>query len=427
MKNFLKKTLIRILTLQAQFILKKYKPRIIAVTGSAGKTSAKDAITAVMEGFFSVRKSEKSYNSEIGIPLTVLGVPNQWGNIFGWLGNIAQGLITMCTNVRYPEWLVLEVGADKPNDIQKAMEWIHPDISVITAIGEVPVHVEYYDSPEAVFKEKCKLLHGLVKGGIGIVNADDALLKEVVVRDDVRLVTYGWRKGVDVHATHASVMSENNTLTGMCAKVKIGKSVFPIRVRGVLGNQQIYPALAGLAVAHVLDKNILMSLHALERKVPAPGRMRILEGTASSVIIDDTYNASPLSMSSALDALAQVPATRRIVLLGHMAELGTFSESEHTKLGEHAARVADLVLTSGSQSDGIADAVRRRKGTGMVVSFSGPEHAAQYVSAKIKAGDVILVKGSQSARMEKAVKLLLAKPEDAEKLLVRQEDEWRKR
>ncbi|MEX0931297.1 MAG: UDP-N-acetylmuramoyl-tripeptide--D-alanyl-D-alanine ligase [Candidatus Paceibacterota bacterium] len=427
MKNTLKKIVIAILTWEAKLVLKKYKPKIVAITGTAGKTSTKDAVGSVLEGFVFVRKTEKSYNSDIGVPLTILGLPNKWGSLLGWMSNIFEGLMTVLYTMKYPEWLVLEVGADHPGDIQKLMEWVHPDVAIITAIGDVPVHVEFYAGPDDVFKEKCKLIDGLKKGGILILNHDDERLKKLTVRKDVQVFTYGFSRGSNITASNIEFAEVDGSVTGMMTKIKIDKNVFPLRVHGVVGAQQIYPCLAGISVAKALQKNTLVALQALEKRALVPGRMRILEGIRNMTIIDDSYNASPLAMSAALETLKDMPAKRRIALLGHMAELGVYSEKEHAKVGEMVSDVADLVLTSGSLAEGIADVVRRRKGTGAVVSFSGPENAAQYIATKVKPGDVILVKGSQSARMEKAIKLLLNRPEEAEKLLVRQEDEWRKR
>src|SRR3989344_3802688 len=128
MKLFLKQILISILKLEAKLVLKKYKPKIVAITGSVGKTSTKDAVYAALSKFYFVRKSEKSFNSEIGLPLTILGVPNGWSNIFLWIKNIIHGLELILTREDYPEWLVLEIGADKPGDIKSVAKWLYADV-----------------------------------------------------------------------------------------------------------------------------------------------------------------------------------------------------------------------------------------------------------------------------------------------------------
>src|SRR3989338_4025790 len=148
MKNLFKKLIVFIITLEARAVLRKYKPKIVAVTGSVGKTSAKDAIYAVLAKSARVRKSEKSFNSEVGLPLTVLGAPNAWSNPLRWLQNIVDGIFIILFTVEYPEWLVLEVGADRPGDIRSLSKWLQVDVAVITRLPEVPVHVEFFDSAE---------------------------------------------------------------------------------------------------------------------------------------------------------------------------------------------------------------------------------------------------------------------------------------
>ena len=156
MKTFFKKAVVFIITLEARAVLRKYKPKIVAVTGSVGKTSAKDAIYEVLSEGARVRKSEKSFNSEIGLPLTILGIPNAWSNPFRWLQNIIDGLFVLLFTVQYPQWLVLEVGADRPGDIRSLAKWLRVDIAVITRLPEVPVHVEFY-AAEAVVEKRPRL------------------------------------------------------------------------------------------------------------------------------------------------------------------------------------------------------------------------------------------------------------------------------
>ena len=146
MKSILKKIISTIIKYEAVLIIKKYKPKIIAVTGSVGKTSTKDAIFAVMSSSFFVRKSEKSFNSDIGIPLTILGCPNAWFDPIKWARNIFRGLELIVFKHSYPEWLILEVGADRPGDIKEVSKWLKPNIVVLTAFAKVPVHIEFRDA-----------------------------------------------------------------------------------------------------------------------------------------------------------------------------------------------------------------------------------------------------------------------------------------
>ena len=161
MKNFLKRIIVAILTYEAQLLLLRTKPTIVAVTGNVGKTSVKDAIYEVLKGTIHTRKSEKSFNSEIGVPLSVLGLESGWNNPLLWLKNIIDGLLLVIHPGTYPKVLVLEMGVDRPGDMDALTTWIRPHVVVLTRLPDVPVHVEFFDSPEAVCKEKIKLVHAL--------------------------------------------------------------------------------------------------------------------------------------------------------------------------------------------------------------------------------------------------------------------------
>jgi len=154
-KKTFKKIIVLIITWQAKRIVKKYNPKIIAITGSVGKTSTKDAIFTVLSKFKTVRKSEKSFNSEIGLPLTILGSPNGWDDPFIWFENIIHGFHLILLKVKYPEYLVLEVGVGKPGDMKKnVVPWLKPDVVIITRFPDKPVHVEFFGSVEKIIEEK---------------------------------------------------------------------------------------------------------------------------------------------------------------------------------------------------------------------------------------------------------------------------------
>jgi len=189
--QYLKKILITLLHAEARAVLNKYNPRIVVVTGSVGKTSTKDAIHAVLSARFKTRKSLKSYNSDIGVPLAILDCPNGWRNIFRWKLNLLKGLFLIIFPHHYPEWLVLEVGADKPGDLEPIMKWLHPDVVVVTLFPEVPVHVEFYESPEALNAEESIPVFVITEGGTVVLNADDD--KVMALKNEVKasVLTYG--------------------------------------------------------------------------------------------------------------------------------------------------------------------------------------------------------------------------------------------
>src|SRR5258708_612279 len=158
MKDILKRIISYILRIESQMVLWKYKPKVVSITGSVGKTSTKDAVYAVISKISYVRKSEKSYNSEIGLPLTILGIPNGWNNPVIWLENILRGFWLFIWPHKYPEWLVLEVGVGKPGDMKRTASWLKSDVVIITAIGENPVHIEFFESRKHLMEEKSSLI-----------------------------------------------------------------------------------------------------------------------------------------------------------------------------------------------------------------------------------------------------------------------------
>jgi UDP-N-acetylmuramoyl-tripeptide--D-alanyl-D-alanine ligase len=430
MKNILKNIIVYILTLEAKLVLKKYKPKIIAVTGNIGKTSSKDAVyTALVSSFF-VRKSEKSFNSEIGIPLTILGLPNAWSDVSSWIKNIIDGLKLITLKNHYPKWLVLEVGADRPGDIESISGWLKPDVVVVTHIPDVPVHVEFFESADEVVKEKSYLVKALKDGGVLVINSDDK--KVLAMKDlakDKKVFTYGFTEGSSVVASNENITYENNKPTGVTFRVDYSGNSIPVEIGGVVGKQHVYPVLSALAVGISQGLNIVNMKQALTGHESAQGRMRLIEGISNSTIIDDSYNASPASVTEALKTLKKIDTVgRKIAVLGDMMELGEHSYDEHIKIGKLVAQTADILITMGVRSKYIAEGAGGEKMKKRVIfQFNDSAQAGDKLANIIAENDVVLVKGSQSIRTEKVVEKAMARPERKYKLLVRQEEEWRRR
>lgn len=430
MKAIFKKIIVTLLTLEARLVLAKYKPKIIGITGSVGKTSTKDALFQVLAKNHYVRKSEKSYNSEIGIPLTILGVDTAWGSAFGWFKNLIEGLLLIILPNHYPEWLVLEIGADTPGDIRRTVQWVPLTVAVITRIGELPVHVEAFKSVDQLMEEKWTLKDGLVKDGILILNHDDERVMRVKEKAQHYTVTYGMGEGADVRGTYFRIAYEHDVPHGITFNVEHGNNIVPIHLTGVLGRQHLYPGLAAVTVAMQIGGNIVTAGKALsESREWAPGRMRILSGIRGTILIDDSYNSSPVALEEALSMLDLIDTDgRKIAILGDMMELGSFSKDAHLKGGEQVAKSADLLITSGPRAKGFAEGAQEAgMDQSLIHSYEDSTQAADEITNFIKEGDVILIKGSQSPRMERVTKVLLAHTEKASELLVRQEKEWEKR
>jgi UDP-N-acetylmuramoyl-tripeptide--D-alanyl-D-alanine ligase len=428
--SFIKKIIIWVLTVEARLILAKYKPTIIAVTGSVGKTSTKDAIFTVLKnsgGF--VRKAEKSMNSEFGLPLTIIGIPTAWRSVRGWMSNIWTGLKLILKKSPYPNTLVLEVGADHPGDIRNVAHWLRPHIAIITRISMTPVHVEFFSSPEEVFEEKASLAEAVRPKGTVILFADES--KILTLRDrlkdkDVTIVTFGTSAEAKALGSEYATVYENNAPVGFTFKINL-ESIESITMRGIIGTTYMYPLLAAAAVGKVRGMSAAQIARALSAFEPPRGRMNIIPGIKNSTIIDDTYNSSPDATSAALETIKSLQTSgRKIAVLADMMELGKYSSEEHRRIGAQAVTSVKELITVGLRSrSGTADeALKKGMYVGAVHSFSTAAEAVPRLTALIRSGDIILIKGSQSMRMEHIVKALMREPEKAGELLVRQEKEW---
>ena len=428
MKALFKKVITFVLTLEARLVLWKYEPRIVGVTGSVGKSSTKDAIYTALSSSFYVRKSQKSFNTELGIPLTILGCDSAWSNPLLWLRNIFTGLTVLFLPNHYPQWLVLEVGLDRPGDIRRVVRWISFDVVVYTQLSDAPVHVEFFESAEALLEEKSALMDALKSGGTLVSNADDPL-QEGFFREGCGSLTYGFGERALLRGSHVETAYEGGAPAGVSLRVDYAGSSVPMELSGVLGLQHAYPVLAGCAVGVSEGVNLVSVGKAFERHAFLPGRMRILAGREGVSVLDDSYNASPIAVRAALDVLEGLSVEgRKVVVLGDMTELGELTVSAHEAAGERVAAVADLFITVGQRTLRAAEAARLSgMDAGRVVSFTDAREAGDFVRDRLERGDVVLVKGSQSMRMEKAVEKLLARPEEARDVLARQDREWVKR
>lgn len=427
----IKKIIFYILQLESRLVLKKYKPEIIVITGNVGKTSTKDAIFEVVRVLGSAGKSQKSYNSEIGIPLAILGRNTSWQSLFGWLGSVIAGLKLILFKNEYPSILVLEAGADHPGDIEKISQLLKPHIAVVCAIGEVPVHVEFFVGPKELAREKAKILAGLQAADFAILNFDDLAVLEM--RRDVKchVLTFGFGEGADIRATDYKIMYERegdlSRPEGITFKVNYNGAVVPIRVFETFGKPQVYAALGAAAVGVAKGINLVQISEALSRYRAPAGRLRTIPGIKYSWILDDSYNASPQAMHAALDLLREFPAKRKIAVLGDMLELGEYTELAHRAVGEHLHGV-DILITVGFRAKFVADEARKNAfSSGKILEFHMSGEVTEELKKIIEPGDLILIKGSQAMRMEKITAAVMAHPEKAGELLVRQEEEWKNR
>lgn len=426
MKNFFKSIIVGIITFEAKVLLNRTKPLIIAVTGSVGKTSIKDTIYAVLKDSKHIRKSEKSFNSEFGVPLTILGLQSGWNNPFRWIKILIDGAFIAMHPGNYPKILVLEMGVDRPGDMDKLTSWIRPDIVVLTRLPDVPVHVEFFKSPEDVAKEKIKLVHALKMDGVLVYNKDDEKIVEVANSLFQKTLGYSRYSLSPYTASADKVIYENGRAAGFEFMLTHLDSAVLMRVNGSLGVQHAYNYAASAAVASVFDIDIKTVADTLRTFVPPPGRMRLIPGIKDTLIIDDTYNSSPTASERSLITLGELRGVKRhIAVLGDMMELGQFSIREHERIGRLVAEHADVLVTIGVRARGFSKgAVEAGMNPNSIFEYDDALRAGIEMQTFIKAGDAILVKGSQSIRAERFVLELMSEPERAEELLVRQGKDW---
>lgn len=433
MKSILKKIIVPIITWQAKIVVKKYKPKIITITGSVGKTSTKDALFTVLSKFKTVRKSEKSFNSEVGLPLTILGLPNGWSDPFVWLENILKGFLLIIKKQKYPEYLILEVGVGKPGDIKKnVLPWLKTDVVIITRFPDKPVHVEFFGSVDNIIEEKSSLIYTLKKDGILILNHDDEKVYSLHSKSEAKTVSFGLNENATYKASFPLYLykNENNIKipVGINFKLEHNGNTFPVTLSNVLSMHSVSQALSILACANELGCDLFTSVSLLSSCVPPPGRLTLIEGINNSFIIDDTYNSSPVATEVAIKVLENITGKRKIIVLGDMLELGKFTEEEHRSIGQKIIGVVDILIVVGPRAKFIAEgAIDNGFPRESISYFDSSKSAGKYLEGIVREGDIILIKGSQGVRLERAVEAIMEHKELSNDLLCRQDKEWKSR
>lgn len=425
MKTFLIKLLMWKLELFARLTVWRYAPGIIAITGSVGKTSTKEAVRACLARRCRVRAAAKSFNNELGLPLTIVSDAEKSGGALFWFRVLLVALYRVIVrDPKYPEVLVLEYAIDRPGDMERLVRIAPPDVAVMTAMGGVPVHVEFFTGPEAVLHEKAKLVKALTDDGFAILNADDPKVAGVVNLTRGHVVTYGFSGGADVRISNFRNSLQNGEAM-LHFKLSHKGTMVPVHITEALGKAECYAAGAAAAVSIAFGMNLVDIAAGLESYAPPPSRFRMLMGIKNSLLIDSTYNASPLAMEEALETLKSLRAERKIAVLGDMLELGKFTLAAHEELGKHAAKACDVLVTVGHRAKFAAEsALAHGMAKGRVHSFLTLRNAAEYLEGTVKSGDLMLFKASQGARLERLLKLFLREPARAGELLVRQEEKW---
>ena len=427
----------KILRYLANKALRRFKPRVVGVTGSVGKTSTKEAIFTVLSSQYRVRKNEKNYNNEIGLPLTVLGLQGGGGSFAQWTLVLARafGLAFFGRKKSFPQILVMEMGADRPGDIKYLVDFLHPEVGVVTTVGIS--HLEFFSTKRQIAKEKSTLVKILDKEQAAVLNFDDEEVRAMAEVVKARKIFYGFSEEADVRASDIffgyekwsdDLGGEVDKIRGVSFKLSFEGATVPVRLVRSVGRPQIYAALAAASVGIYFGMNLLEISQALKSFQTPAGRLNVIDGIRNSIIIEDSHNAAPQSTLAALEVLEKIKGRRKLAALGNMLELGEATESGHREVGKYAAEFVDMLFAVGEQAKIIADeAVKSGLDKNNVFCYKSSDEAKFPIQNILQEGDVILVKGSQGARMEKISEVIMRYPEKAKELLPRQTEEWKKK
>jgi UDP-N-acetylmuramoyl-tripeptide--D-alanyl-D-alanine ligase len=350
----------------------RFVGRVIAVTGSVGKTTTKEMLRTILASFGPTHAAVASYNNQWGLPLTLARTPPA------------------------AAFCVAEIGMNHPGEVAPLARLARPHVAVITAIEKA--HIGYLGSIEAISDEKASIMRGLEPGGVAILPADSPLLPRLcAAAGDARVVTFGADPSADVRLTNIETDAEGSTITAAAS----GKR---LRFRlNVAGRHMALNALAAIAAALQLRPAPDAIVEALQGFAPFAGRgarRQIAVAGGTALLLDDSYNANPASMRAALAVLALQPGKRRIAVLGDMLELGEAGPSEHAALVNDVTAAADLVFACGPLMRHLFDALPAAR---TAVHRGDAASLAPIVARAIEPGDVVLVKGSLASGMKLVV------------------------
>jgi UDP-N-acetylmuramoyl-tripeptide--D-alanyl-D-alanine ligase len=343
---------------------------LIGVTGSAGKTTTKEAIAQVLSARWRVLKSEGNFNNHFGLPLMLLKLEAEH------------------------DMAVIEMGMSHAGEIRALAKIAQPEIGVVTNVA--PVHLEFFESIAGIARAKYELIESLPTNGMAVLNADDEYVSQFGRDFKGKVATYGAKSTADVRAENVRSLG----LQGSEFEVVIGRTRERVRLP-LVGEHNVLNALAAIAVA--LDRGMTLSeaIAALATLAPADKRGEVLQ-LGNITVVNDCYNSNPKALSAMIDALAAMPAKRRIVVAGEMLELGPAGEEMHCAAGKHAARKKiDVVLGVRGLAQSMVEGAAR---AGIRAEFvPTPEQAGEWLAREARDGDVILLKASRGVKLEKAL------------------------
>lgn len=349
---------------------------VVGITGTSGKTTCKEMLAAILESTGPGLKSAGNFNNLIGVPLTLFGLQPEH------------------------QWAVIEMGMSERGEISRLAEIAKPNIGMITNIGAG--HLENFDGISGVARAKGELFISLPSDGVALINADDPEVCQLPVANGVKRVLFGTDSKADIKAENIS--GHNGCVSfDLVIEREVERVVMPLPGRHNVGN-----ALAAAAAASVLGVGLKPIVRGLQAFKPCPGRMELIVLPEDIVVLDDSYNANPLSVHAALDALHDLDsAGSRIAILADMLELGPTGPELHHHIGTLAAERVDWLFTYGALAEEIArGAVESGLSQEKVVRAKNHDELAASLLEILQSGDRVLIKGSRGMRMEKIIAAL---------------------
>lgn len=368
--------------------------RVVAITGSAGKTTTKEAVAHVLAARYRVFRNPANYSGRFGLPIALGGLGPEH------------------------EVAVLEMATDHFGEMVLLSRMAPPEVAAVTVVA--PAHLAAFGNLEGVAREKGTLVEALPADGLAILNADDPRVAAMADRTSAPVVTCGVDGPADYRARAIEVDRDGTSFELVAGDRQI-RAHLPW-----LGTQFARAALMAVAVGERFGLDLETIVERLAALPAVPGRLNPLPGRRGSLILDDSYNASPAAVLAGLAVMAGLPAERRVAVLGEMAELGTTADEEHRAVGRQAAALVDVLVTRGQAAAVIADEARAAGLDPARISVTYT--AADAIAAcepHLAPGAIVLAKGSAVARMEQVVAGLMAEPGRAPELLVRQDEAWR--
>jgi UDP-N-acetylmuramoyl-tripeptide--D-alanyl-D-alanine ligase len=384
MKDFFKYIIESELIFFARALVKKFKPYVIGVTGSSGKTTVKYMITQMLRASGKeVLGSSSNLNTITGLPMYLLGYKDSPENIFDWIKVAFVVPFKYLSITKYPDYVVCEYAADRPHDIKRLLEIIKPQISVITNIGLA--HIEIFKSVEKIAKEKWSLAAATEEKVI-VSSTDLKKVEDKVTRADIVLLEKS-----PINILDKKILPNKTELVvGLYDKKMQVQTKF-------LGMHNVINIKMALTACYFAGCDFAKMVKSIEKLEPQPGRGKRIAGRREIVVIDESYNANPLSMMAALDNLKHAKYGRRVAVLGQMAEIGPISHRSHQEIAIYARKSSDYVVGVGEKFSDF----------GLDKWYPSVEELIGDIETLIKRGDIVLVKGSHTVGLEKFVEKLI--------------------